>query len=111
MEDQLSIVKKDLVNLTRLNKEAITQQRESFEQRLKEMEEEVTKVSIGRYKIELEQKQKYLKTTQRYEEQLRDIRGFSSCVLRELGLSLSEVPEMFLDHRKDAKPLDESHLA
>lgn len=31
--------------------------------RLKEMEEEVTKVSLSRYKVELEQKQKYLKAT------------------------------------------------
>jgi hypothetical protein len=39
-----------------LNKEALQKQRESFEGRLREMEEEVTKVSLARYKVELDQK-------------------------------------------------------
>jgi hypothetical protein len=32
----------------------LSKQREAFEKRMKEMEEEVTKLSIGRYKVELE---------------------------------------------------------
>jgi hypothetical protein len=32
----------------------LSKQRETFEKRMKEMEEEVTKLSIGRYKVELE---------------------------------------------------------
>jgi len=46
-----------------MNNEALLQQRESFEQRLKDMEEEVTKVSLNRYKSELDQKQKYLRSS------------------------------------------------
>jgi hypothetical protein len=32
----------------------LSKQREAFEKRMKEMEEELTKLSIGRYKVELE---------------------------------------------------------
>ena len=56
LEDQISQIKQDLNSLTRLNREALEQQRTSFESRLKEMEDEVTKVSLSRYKVELDQK-------------------------------------------------------
>ena len=35
---------------------------------MKEMEEEVTKITINRYKTELEQKQKFLKLSKKYDE-------------------------------------------
>jgi hypothetical protein len=38
----------------------LADQRDSFERRIKEMEEEITKVSIGRYKEELDQKKRFL---------------------------------------------------
>jgi hypothetical protein len=72
--------------MTRLNKDALVKQRESFESRLKEMEDEVTKVSLSRYKVELDQKQRFLKSSQRYEEQLRDVRACLSCIVNFLGL-------------------------
>ena len=39
------------------------QQRTSFEERIREMEDEITKVSLNRYKNELDSKQRYLKTS------------------------------------------------
>jgi len=36
------------------NREALTKQRQAFEKRMKEMEDEVTQMSLSRYKIELE---------------------------------------------------------
>jgi hypothetical protein len=58
------------------------------------MEEEVTKVSLTRYKVELDQKQRYLKTSQRYEENLRDLRACLAIVLDALGIKEQEIPEM-----------------
>jgi uncharacterized protein involved in exopolysaccharide biosynthesis len=63
LEDQISQIKKDLANLTKINKEALEQQRTSFEERIREMEDEITKVSLNRYKNELDSKQRYLKTS------------------------------------------------
>lgn len=63
LEEQISQIKKDLANLTKINKEALEQQRTSFEERIREMEDEITKVSLNRYKNELDSKQRYLKTS------------------------------------------------
>ena len=68
IEEQFQLVKKDFSKLNEANKESLGKQRESFEVRIKEMEEEITKLSIGRYKVELEQKQKFLKVSKRYDE-------------------------------------------
>jgi hypothetical protein len=58
------------------------------------MEEEVTKVSLTRYKVDLDQKQRYLKTSQRYEENLRDLRACLAIVLDALGIKEQEIPEI-----------------
>ena len=68
IEEQFQLVKKDFSKLNEANKESLGKQRESFEVRIKEMEEEITKLSIGRYKVELEQKQKFLKVSKKYDE-------------------------------------------
>ena len=68
IEEQFQLVKKDFSKLNEANKEALGKQRESFEVRIKEMEEEITKLSIGRYKVELEQKQKFLKVSKKYDD-------------------------------------------
>lgn len=59
------------------------------------MEEEVTKVSLSRYKVELEQKQKYLKATQRYEEKVRDLRAALSYIVKLLDIEVENIPECF----------------
>ncbi len=51
------------------------------------MEDEVTKVSLNRYKNELEQKQKFLRLTKRYDEQLRDMRNCLGYVLAKVGIN------------------------
>jgi len=61
-------------------------QRESFEQRMKEMEEEMTKASLGRYKAELESKQQQLKITKKYENQQRELRHCLSYLLGRVGV-------------------------
>ena len=61
------------------------------------MEEEVTKVSLNRYKSELDQKQKFLKTSQKYEEQLRDFRVCLALILKLLDISQDEIPTSLKD--------------
>lgn len=58
---------------------------------MKEMEEEVTKSSLGRYKAELEAKQKFLKMTKKYDEQLRELRQSLGYVLQKGGVS--DIPD------------------
>ena len=72
-------------------------QRESFEAQIMGMEEEVTQVSLGRYKTELDSKQKFLKTSQQYEEQLRDMRLCLAIVFKELEIGKEEIPLSFKD--------------
>lgn len=76
-----------------MNNEALLQQRESFEQRLKDMEEEVTKVSLNRYKSEQDSKQKYLRSSQKFEEQLRDFRVCLALILNMLRISDEDIPQ------------------
>lgn len=57
------------------------------------MEEEITKVSLSRYKVELDQKQRYLKTSQKYEEQLRDLRACLSLIVHTLDIKHSDIPD------------------
>ena len=54
----------------------------------------MTKVSVSRYKVELDQKQRYLKTSQKYEEAIRDLRACLAVVLEAIGINEKEVPEM-----------------
>ena len=61
------------------------------------MEEEVTKVSLSRYKLELDQKQRVLKTSQRYEEQLRDLRACFAYVLSSLEVDSCDLPDYLRD--------------
>jgi hypothetical protein len=77
-----------------LNREALESQRTSFEERLKEMEEEVTKVSLSRYKVELDQKQRYLRVSQKYEETIRDLRVCLAIILEAVGVKQSEIPDI-----------------
>lgn len=51
------------------------------------MEDEVTKVSLNRYKIELESKQKLLKVTKKYDDQLREMRHCLGYVLGRVGVT------------------------
>ena len=63
--NELNIVKNEVGKINEINKDALTKQRESYEQRMKEMEDEVTNASLTRYKQELDQKQKLLKMTKK----------------------------------------------
>jgi septal ring factor EnvC (AmiA/AmiB activator) len=105
LEDQISQIKKDLANLTKINKEALEQQRTSFEERIREMEDEITKVSLNRYKNELDSKQRYLKTSQKYEVQIRDLRASLALVLHFLEIDSLDIPE-FLKSSSSITPRD-----
>jgi hypothetical protein len=63
--------------------------------RMKEMEEEVTRVSLHRYKAELEQKQKFLKMTKRYDEQIRDLRLCLGYICERMAIQ--EIPDFLKD--------------
>ena len=93
LEEQIAQIKMDLASLGKVNREAMQKQRDGFEQRIREMEEEVTKVSLQRYKNELDSKQRYLKTAQKYEEQIRDLRASMAIVVHLLELDAGDVPE------------------
>lgn len=54
---------------------------------MKEMEEEITKSSLTRYKLELEQKQKFLKNTKKYDQQLREMRSCLAYMFGKVGVS------------------------
>ncbi len=58
---------------------------------MKELEEEVTQLSLNRYKEELEQKQKHLKQTKKYDEQIREFRAALGYVFSITGVE--NVPE------------------
>ena len=105
LEEQISQIKKDLANLTKINKEALEQQRTSFEERIREMEDEITKVSLNRYKNELDSKQRYLKTSQKYEVQIRDLRASLALVLHFLEIDSLDIPE-FLKSSSSITPRD-----
>lgn len=91
LEEQIKNIKREFEQINRANREQMGEQRDSFEVRMKEMEEEVTKVSLNRYKNELEQKQKFLKLTKKYDEQLREMRHCLGFVLAKVGIN--EFPE------------------
>ena len=57
------------------------------------MEDEVTKVSLSRYKVELDQKQRYLQTSQRYEEGLRDLRACLAIIIDAIGIKEQDIPD------------------
>ena len=64
---------------------------------MKAMEEELTKVQLSRYKVELEQKQKLLAACKKHEEQVREYRLalrhlVGSCGI-EIPLSLAPVAD------------------
>ena len=50
----MQLIKRDIKKINEANRDALVKQRDSFEQRMKEMEDEVTKASLNRYKTELE---------------------------------------------------------
>ena len=54
----------------------------------------MTKVSLTRYKVELDQKQRYLKTTQRYEGEVRDLRACLAVIVDAIGVKEAEIPEI-----------------
>jgi hypothetical protein len=58
------------------------------------MEDEVTKVSLSRYKVELDQKQRYLRVSQKYEETIRDLRVCLAIVIEAVGVKQAEVPDI-----------------
>lgn len=51
------------------------------------MEEEITKLSLGRYKVELEQKQKFLKVSKKYDEQMKELRTVIGYFIGRLGIT------------------------
>lgn len=59
------------------------------------MEEEVTKLSLGRYKVELEQKQLFLKNSKKYDEQNKELKSVLGYVTGRLGVK--NVPEYLQD--------------
>ena len=59
------------------------------------MEEEITKVSLNRYKNELEQKQKFLKMSKCFDEQIRDLRQCLGYICERMGIQ--DVPEFIKD--------------
>ena len=61
---------------------------------MREMEEEVTKVQLGRYKSELEEKQKMLKWSKKYEGEVRDIRKCMGYIMGKIGME-KEAEEYF----------------
>lgn len=69
------------------------------------MEDEITKVSLNRYKNELDSKQRYLKTSQKYEGQIRDLRAFLALVLHFMELDSVEIPD-FLKSTTNITPRD-----
>ena len=77
----------------------------SFEERIREMEDEITKVSLNRYKNELDSKQRYLKTSQKYEGQIRDLRAFLALVLHLLEIDSVDIPD-FLKSSTNITPRD-----
>eukprot|EP00347_Sterkiella_histriomuscorum_P011319 403372907 len=91
LQEYIQCIKKDIFKVNESNREAMILQRETFEKRMHEMEEEVTKVSLDRYKVELEQKQRFLKMTKKYDEQLRDMRHCLGYVFGRIGLQ--DVPD------------------
>ncbi len=53
----------------------------------------MTKVSLSRYKVELDQKQRYLQTSQRYEEGIRDLRACLAIIIDAIGIKEQDIPE------------------
>ncbi len=53
----------------------------------------MTKVSLSRYKVELDQKQRYLQTSQHYEDGIRDLRACLAIIIDAIGIKEQDIPE------------------
>ena len=63
-----------------------------LQKKIKELEEQIMREKLDRYKNELNQKQQLLDQTKKYDRQLRDMRATLGFVFGSVGMKKGDVP-------------------